>query len=218
MTDQLARLAELHKSGEITDVEFKQAKEQLLCPPLAENVLATPIVVEAQLAAVEPVIKVPDVTIIENPLPCMAYAFMLPFPFFCFGCCMYGASNIEINRKTRIVTITSWKGVFTSCKKVREVPFDDIQCFGFHNDGCPTSVNGLIMFDCVLLLKDGTRINFEKMADFWTAEKFCLECTQRVVDDPSSVNPKDLYIGGAMGLMCGYNTTNYNANGGMQRS
>jgi hypothetical protein len=58
---------------------------------------------------------------VESPLPCYAYLFMIPFPFFCLGCCIFGASSITFDDTTLEVTAKRWKGVFSCCPKEQRV-------------------------------------------------------------------------------------------------
>ena len=46
----------------------------------------------------------------DTPLPCIAYIFMAPFPFCCMGCCLYGASKVEFDDKSKQVTVKTWNG------------------------------------------------------------------------------------------------------------
>ena len=122
-TSQLMKLHELNKAGVLTDAEFTAAKADLygMQPPQPQNMTNnnnnneqpqpqamtrsatdTSNVLEAQV--------IDGVLTIDTPLPCVAYIYMAPLPFFCMGCWCFGASKIEFDDKLKQVTLKTWNG------------------------------------------------------------------------------------------------------------
>jgi len=90
---------------------------------------------------------------IRTRLPCFAYVFMLPFPFFCLGCCIFGASDFSFDDNERVLYAKTWRGVF-SCGEPRRIPYTDIANVGILSTS--TRVNGIPQRSWGIVLRDGT--------------------------------------------------------------
>jgi len=64
---------------------------------------------------------------------CEAYAFMLPFPFFCFGCCLNSARCVDItfDDRNQTVKVTEWYPYSCLCPKVITYEYAQIANIGF---------------------------------------------------------------------------------------
>lgn len=108
-------------------------------------------------------VRQPDGTyVIDTPIPCYAYIFMLPFPFFCMGCCMFKASYISFDMERKTFTSRVWSGVFQACAEEKVVPFSAIANVAT----CSTSmrVNGVTQRTWGILLRSGEFVKTGSMA------------------------------------------------------
>jgi hypothetical protein len=112
---------------------------------------------------------------IVTPLPCWAYVFMIPFPFFCMGCCLFGGSSATFDDTTLEVTAKRWKGVFSCCpKEQRVIPYRSIaNVVIFHTN---VSVNRVTQMGWGLLLTDGSVFKVNSSGSFpGVTERHALE-------------------------------------------
>ena len=100
--------------------------------------------------------------VIDTPIPCFAYLFMLPFPFFCMGCCLFKASYISFDMERQTMTSRVWSGVFQACASERVVPFSAIANVAT----CSTStrVNGIAQRTWFIVLRSGELVKTGSMA------------------------------------------------------
>lgn len=111
--------------------------------------------------------------VIETPLPCLAYLFMLPFPFLCMGCCLFQQSRIILDDASRLVTVHVRNGACPCATKRREFSYSDIGNVAV----VPTSmrVNGVRMHTTIFLLRDATRVRTGRLESKEKAYLFARE-------------------------------------------
>ena len=63
---------------------------------------------------------------IRTALPCAAYPFFAPFPFFCLGCCHFRASALTFDDRTRRFQYRSWPGLLRCCARTGDFAYEDI--------------------------------------------------------------------------------------------
>jgi hypothetical protein len=97
---------------------------------------------------------------VDESLPCLAYVFMLPFPFFCMGCCIFGASKFTFDDTTMEVTAKRWDGLFEHCAKIDVTPYLSIANVVIF--GTNVRVNHVRQMAWGLLLTDGSVISASK--------------------------------------------------------
>ena len=109
--------------------------------------------------------------VIETPLPLFAYAFMLPFPFFCMGCCMFQQSRIVLDDNAQTVDVRLRRGHLPGVKH-HTLAYQDIGNLAI----IPTStvVNGSRMHKMEIILRDGSRIPTGRLASEEDSLAFCL--------------------------------------------
>jgi len=98
---------------------------------------------------------------VDEPLPCDAYWFMLPFPFLCLGCFIFGASKLTFDDTTMEVTAKRWDGLFERCAKIDVIPYHSIANVVIV--GTNMRVNHVRQKAWGLLLTDGSVISASKM-------------------------------------------------------
>jgi hypothetical protein len=98
---------------------------------------------------------------VDEPLPCDAYCFMLPFPFLCLGCFIFGASKLTFDDTTMEVTAKRWDGLFERCAKIDVIPYHSIANVVIV--GTNMRVNHVRQKAWGLLLTDGSVISASKM-------------------------------------------------------
>ena len=95
----------------------------------------------------------------------MAYPFMLPFPFLCMGCCLFGASKFEFDDKNRQASIKTWNGGccghFGLCSKSWVGNYDQI--INFESESTAMTVNNQHMWTTKMIVKgnDGAQKVFK---------------------------------------------------------
>jgi hypothetical protein len=58
---------------------------------------------------------------------CMYKCFMLPFPFFCIGCCMSQTTKMEFDNIGRVVTLKTYCGYCCCCQTERRIPYNGLK-------------------------------------------------------------------------------------------
>lgn len=51
---------------------------------------------------------------------------MLPFPFFCIGCCLSQSSKFQFDNNNRILHLKTYCGYCACCSSNLDVPYDEI--------------------------------------------------------------------------------------------
>lgn len=57
---------------------------------------------------------------------CMSICFMMPFPFFCIGCCLSQSVKFMFDNTNRILNIKSYCGYCLCCGDKAEIPYHEI--------------------------------------------------------------------------------------------
>jgi len=66
---------------------------------------------------------------IKFGLGCMPHCFMLPFPFFCLGCCLFRSSELQLDDATQTLTWRSWPGYCCCdcCTREAQAPYANVR-------------------------------------------------------------------------------------------
>ncbi len=92
---------------------------------------------------------------------CSDTIFMLPFPFFCMGCCMSSTVHLTMDYQERSLSYSEASGhfyIFPCCRRECRYSFDDIQRVGYISTG--VKVNKILMYKPVITLSDGRSVAF----------------------------------------------------------
>jgi len=92
---------------------------------------------------------------VETPLPSLAYLFMLPFPFFCMGCCLFRQSKLVFDENTRLIKVTVRKGA-CPCSTQKTFSYNDIGNVAVVRT--TVRIDGVRMHETLILLRDSTKI------------------------------------------------------------
>lgn len=93
---------------------------------------------------------------IESRPGCLSIIFMLPYPFFCGGCCYSVSSNIVFNDSTQTFNIETWPGYLWCFVKSRShVEYSQIGNVALEESCCQQ--NNRSVFFPLIVLKDGTK-------------------------------------------------------------
>ena len=88
----------------------------------------------------------------DTPVPCIGYIFMLCFPFFCMGCCLFGGSKFTFDDQVQVMSALIYRGVFC-CGTPREIPYNEIGNVGITTTNVRS--NGRLMYTWVIFLTSG---------------------------------------------------------------
>ena len=177
---QLAHLKQAFINKQMSVIEYEQAEQQLFAqlysssqhggvtptataipspfyqpqPQIMTRNNFQPQQMRQQQAATSPELEaqiVDGVLTLDNPLPCVAYIFMLPFPFLCMGCCLFSGSKILFDDRTRQMTINTWNGVGL-CRKSWVGGYEQI--ISFDVEATSTSINNVQMYTGKVAVRD----------------------------------------------------------------
>jgi hypothetical protein len=79
---------------------------------------------------------------------------MMPFPFFCIGCCLSQTAKFRFDNNSRVMSIKSYCGFCCCCSNSKEIPYDDITNLDIRLiPGC--RINHQPAYKVFLLYKEG---------------------------------------------------------------
>ena len=91
---------------------------------------------------------------IKNRPSWINIVFMLPYPFFCFGCFTSSSCNIEFDNNTKTLTIKTWPGYLYCCSKTTQIiEYNSIGNIGYGKSSC--NQNHEPLYYPIIVLKDG---------------------------------------------------------------
>jgi hypothetical protein len=98
-----------------------------------------------------------EMSVIFRPT-CNSYAMMMPFPFFCVGCCTSISSNITFHDSSQTLTISTCPGLCFIAQKTEVVEYHQVANIGFIRSNRSQGKGGLQLYWPSIILKDERRI------------------------------------------------------------
>jgi len=94
---------------------------------------------------------------IEERPGCVSICFMIPYPFFCGGCCYAVSCDLIFDDSSQTFNITSWPGFLCCFAKSRShIEYTHIGNFALEESCC--MLNRSTMYFPMIVLKDGTKL------------------------------------------------------------
>ena len=109
---------------------------------------------------------------IRTALPCAAYPFFAPFPFFCLGCCHFRASALTFDDRTRRFQYRSWPGLLRCCARTGDFAYEDIGNVAFRASSL--KICGERYFEAVVVLRNGQILETGRLAEQLVIAGWCV--------------------------------------------